>query len=63
MEHLLSPKDVAEWLGVPVSTIYGWRSQAPVSGPRGFRVGKHVRYRPSDVETWIKAQADSGMSG
>lgn len=52
---LLSIEDVAEFLGVPVNTLYTWRKTG--KGPAGFRVGKYVRYRPDDVDAWITEQA------
>ncbi|RSM80408.1 helix-turn-helix domain-containing protein [Kibdelosporangium aridum] len=52
MSTLWGPKDVADYLGVPVQTIYQWRTRN--YGPPGRRVGKHVRYRPEDVEEWFK---------
>jgi hypothetical protein len=33
-----------------------WRANK--SGPRGIRVGRHVRYRPSDVELWLELRSD-----
>lgn len=47
---------LAEELGVPVRTIYAWRSRG--QGPRGYKIGKHVRFRRSDVEDWLERQAD-----
>lgn len=55
-DDFLSPQGLADYLGVPVSTVYGWRHRH--EGPRGLRVGRHVRYRRSDVEAWLEAQAD-----
>lgn len=43
-EALLSVAELAAFLGVPVATIYRWRHQR--RGPIGYRVGRHVRYRP-----------------
>lgn len=53
MSDLLSPQDLAEWLGVPVRTVYRWNHER--SGPQAIRVGKHVRYRRDDVEAWLNA--------
>jgi excisionase family DNA binding protein len=47
----LTPADLAELLRVPLSTIYQWRYQR--IGPRGFRVGKHLRFDPRAVGEWI----------
>jgi excisionase family DNA binding protein len=54
MEHLdqlLTVDDLAEYLDVPVATVYAWRHRH--NGPPGFRVGRHLRFRWSDVERWI----------
>ncbi len=47
-------QDLAEFLGVPVNTLYQWRSKG--YGPQGRRIGKYVRYRPQDVHTWVDEQ-------
>ena len=44
--RLLSVEEVADYLGVPKATIYKWRYES--AGPRGYRVGRHVRFRPED---------------
>ncbi len=51
---LLSPKDLASYLGLPVATIYRWRSYG--YGPPGVRVGRHVRYRIEAVDQWLDEQ-------
>jgi len=50
-ERLLSVQELADYLEVPVKTIYTWRHRN--TGPRGFRMGKHLRFRWSDVESWL----------
>ncbi|MDP9068428.1 MAG: helix-turn-helix domain-containing protein [Actinomycetota bacterium] len=50
--RLLTTEEVARILVVPVSTLYGWRYKG--TGPKGFRVGKHVRYRMVDVAEWLQ---------
>jgi len=52
-DRLWSVQDVSAFLGVPVSTLYAWRSEG--RGPQGRRVGKYVRYRPQDVRAWVDA--------
>lgn len=51
LDGLLTVEDLAEYLDVPVATVYAWRHRR--QGPPGFRVGRHVRFRWSDVECWI----------
>ena len=54
VDRLLTVKDLANYLDVPVATIYAWRYRR--QGPPGFRVGRHLRFRGSDVEHWISQQ-------
>jgi excisionase family DNA binding protein len=54
MSKLWGTKELAEYLGIPVQTIYQWRTKG--YGPPGIRVGKHVRYRPEDVDKWLDDQ-------
>jgi len=51
LKRLLTVQDLADYLDVPVATIYAWRYHR--QGPPGFRVGRHLRFRWSDVEQWI----------
>jgi excisionase family DNA binding protein len=51
---LLTIDDLADYLGIPKNTLYQWRTKG--YGPTGVRVGKYVRYRPEDVDTWIDQQ-------
>jgi excisionase family DNA binding protein len=55
MRRLLWAEEVAVLLGVPVKTLYQWRYKGV--GPAGVRVGRHLRYRPADVEAWIDGRA------
>ncbi len=59
-ESLLSSEEVAKYLGVPLATLRRWRYRS--TGPRGIRVGKHVRYRRDDVESWLDAHADQPVN-
>ncbi|MDZ7673744.1 MAG: helix-turn-helix domain-containing protein [Acidimicrobiales bacterium] len=51
-DRLLWPEEVAEVLGVPIGTLANWRYQG--RGPAFVKVGRHVRYRRSDVLGWIE---------
>jgi excisionase family DNA binding protein len=55
-ERLMTIAELSTMLGVPIDTLYGWRHRG--EGPRGYRVGRHVRYRRSSVEAWLEEQAD-----
>lgn len=54
MEPLLTLDDLAEYLQIPKRTIHGWRYRR--EGPTAIRVGKHLRYRQSDVVDWLDEQ-------
>lgn len=62
MDKHLSPEDLAEREGVPLATVYGWNYQG--TGPSYIKVGRHVRYRLSDVEKWERSRlVTSGEPG
>lgn len=52
---LLGPADLAGYLGVPLATIYRWNAAG--QGPPFMRLGKHCRYRPTDVAEWLEQHA------
>jgi excisionase family DNA binding protein len=49
---LATAQEVADFLGVPLRSIYQWRT-AGKSCPPALRVGKHLRFRWADVERWV----------
>jgi excisionase family DNA binding protein len=51
---LWGAEDVAEYLGVPVKTLYKWRLEK--HGPPYARIGKHLRYVPDDVVAWVEGR-------
>ena len=55
-ERLLSIPELADYLGVPIATIYQWRHHH--RGPTGYRIGRHVRYHTRDIEHWLQTQRD-----
>ncbi|PBC76152.1 helix-turn-helix protein [Streptomyces sp. TLI_235] len=50
----LTPEDIAALFEVPLETIYQWRRKR--TGPPGFRVGRHLRYDPTEVAQWVAKQ-------
>ncbi|MET7940073.1 helix-turn-helix domain-containing protein [Streptomyces sp. NPDC005302] len=53
-DRYLTPGDIAEIFGVPLETVYQWRKKR--TGPAGFRIGKHLRYDPADVQAFVARQ-------
>lgn len=60
MRPLGTPEQVSEYLGVPVDTLYAWRYRG--IGPKSAKVGRHIRYKWSDVEQWFDEQARTTAS-
>ena len=58
LEKLLSVEEVAEFLGVPVNTLYQWRHKG--TGPSAFRVGRFLRYDPVVLRAWLDDHRDLG---
>lgn len=56
-EKLWTAKEVADFFGVPLGTVYQWNSKH--TGPRGIRVGRHVRYSRTEVDRWCAAQLNT----
>jgi hypothetical protein len=52
IEALWGPEAVSDYLGVPVNTLYQWRTRG--YGPVGRKVGKHLRYEPDVVREWFR---------
>uniref|UniRef100_A8LZ11 Excisionase/Xis, DNA-binding n=1 Tax=Salinispora arenicola (strain CNS-205) TaxID=391037 RepID=A8LZ11_SALAI len=55
VERLWTVEDVSAFLSVPVGTLYQWRHRR--FGPPAAKVGRHLRYDPQDVRSWVAEQA------
>jgi hypothetical protein len=53
-EPLWEVAQVAEYLRIPVETLYAWRKRD--YGPPAGRVGRHLRYEPGAVRQWFYDQ-------
>ncbi|CAI7974490.1 DNA-binding protein, excisionase family [Frankia sp. Hr75.2] len=53
-KKLWTVRDLAEYLGVPVNTIYKWRSMR--EGPPAYKVGRHIRFDRREVDEWLEKQ-------
>lgn len=62
-KQLLSPKEAAEFLGIPLGTLAQWRSQR--RGPPYIKLEERlVRYRHSDLEEYLSGHSvDPGELG
>jgi predicted DNA-binding transcriptional regulator AlpA len=60
-EPLWGTKDLARFTGGAEST---WeKKRLTGDGPPYLKIGRHVRYRPSDVEAWLAKQVRQSTSG
>ena len=55
-DELMSIKEVAALLRVPEATLRYWRHLG--TGPRGFRIGRSVRYWHTEVALWLEGQSN-----
>lgn len=57
-DRLMTASDLAERLSVPVSRVYDcWR----LWGIPALKIGQHLRFRPSDVESWLDQQLQAAV--
>lgn len=49
----LTLEEIANDLRLPLSTIYQWRTVG--RGPKGIKVGKHVRVSRREYDAWLQA--------
>ena len=56
-QPLANTPEVAGHLKVPPATLDQWAYRG--IGPRYIKVGKHRRYRWTDVEAWLEEHASS----
>ncbi len=56
-DEWLSLQQIAGEIGVPLASLYNQRSRGV--GPRGYRIGRHIRVRRSDLNEWLEKQRDA----
>ena len=60
-DPLLTLAEVADRLRVPIATVRWWRANH--TGPRTFKIGRHVVSRQSDVDAYITQQRERSNHG
>ncbi|MGY6655131.1 helix-turn-helix domain-containing protein [Amycolatopsis sp. TRM77291] len=55
IDPLWSVEDVADYLRVPVKTLYQWKWLG--EGPPVRKIGRHLRYDPTKVRAWVAEEA------
>ncbi len=51
IEPAMTLPELAAYLSVSTQALYDLRSQG--RGPRGFRVGRQLRFRDSEIQAWL----------
>ncbi len=57
-EGLLTVKEVAEMLRVPVSWVYDRTRKRSLDRLPGIRLGKYWRFRQNEVLAWVESQRE-----
>jgi len=52
--QLWSINRLAEYLSVPVATVRDWCYKRLIPF---VKVGRHIRFKPSDIEVWLKQRS------
>jgi len=56
LEPLLNINELADYLGIPVSTIYDWRTNG--KGPRAYRFGKRITFGITEIRAWMETKRE-----
>lgn len=57
MNKLMNPHEMADYLGVKVSTIYQWTHIGFIPH---MKLGRFVRFKESDVLKWLDSKNNRG---
>jgi excisionase family DNA binding protein len=53
MEPLRNIDELCNWFGISKNTVYKWTSNRHTGLPY-YRLGKYLRFRFSEVESWLR---------
>lgn len=56
----ISEADAAKEIGVHVRTLRNWRRAG--EGPDFLKIGRIIRYRPVDLETWAETKIQTSAA-
>ena len=56
-DSLLTPQQVAEMLGVKLSTIYSWTHMGFIPT---VKLGRLIRFRRSSIQAWLEKKEEPG---
>jgi excisionase family DNA binding protein len=56
LDELLTLDELCAMLKITKATVYKQRTTG--TGPPGYRIGKHLRFKRSDVLSWLESKKD-----
>ncbi len=59
MDQLMTPEQIAEKLGVKLSTVYNWTHIGFIPYTK---LGRLLRFRERDIDKWLDKKSDGGRS-
>lgn len=59
-QRLGTTDEVSEYAGIPKQTLYDQRHRGVGIGALGIKVGRHLRFRWSDIDAYLDEQARTG---
>jgi hypothetical protein len=60
-DPLWTTAEVSAYYRIPIATLHQWHSLG--IGPRTAKIGRHLRYRKSDLDAYFDRQARGGNDG
>jgi len=61
LEELLTTRRAAPLLGMAAQTLVAWRCLRRPDQPPYVRIGRSVRYRPSEIRRWMESRQRGPM--
>ena len=58
LRKLLEIEEVATIVGLPIPTLYQQRHKRVGIGALAIKVGRHLRWRPEDIERWLDQRTE-----
>jgi hypothetical protein len=58
-DEMLTLQEACRFLRIPEGTLRYWRHLG--SGPRSFKIGRHVRYWRTDLILWLTEQTNGAQ--
>lgn len=53
-EPFITIKELSLLLQIPIKTIYKWVSESSINKFPSRKIGRHLRFRLSEVDDWLK---------